>query len=130
MIPPTIDDNPNVTLVRRFLEACVRADPDEFAAFFTEDAVWWNCPWPPVKGREAICLTLSRGAQLMKALPWDVLHVAAQGDVVLTERIDRFAIGDRRIEVPCMGIFELHEGKIVAWRDYWDSKQFDRQMNS
>jgi ketosteroid isomerase-like protein len=35
----------NVALVRRFFEACVRADPDEFASYFTEDAVWWNAPW-------------------------------------------------------------------------------------
>ena len=35
----------NLALVRRFLEACVRADPDEFAGYFVEDAVWWNAPW-------------------------------------------------------------------------------------
>ena len=34
----------SIALICRFIEACVRADSDEFAAFFTEDAVWWNAP--------------------------------------------------------------------------------------
>jgi limonene-1,2-epoxide hydrolase len=27
-----------------------------------------------------------------------------------------------------MGIFELRDGKIAAWRDYWDLQQFERQL--
>src|SRR5208283_4486901 len=45
-----LPETDNIALIRRFLEACVRADPDEFAGYFTEDAVWWNSPWPPCKG--------------------------------------------------------------------------------
>ena len=118
----------NIALVRSFLEACVRADPDEFAAYFTEDAVWWNAPWKPVQGRDAIRETLRRGAEQMRALPWEILHIAAEADVVLTERVDHFTIGDTRIRVPCMGIFEIRGGKIAAWRDYWDLKQFEAQV--
>ncbi len=118
----------SIALIRRFLEACVRADPDEFAAFFTEDAVWWNAPWQPVTGREAIRETLRRGAQRMTALPWEVRHVVADGDVVLTERVDHFEVGGTRVSVPCMGVFELRDGKIAAWRDYWDLRQFERQL--
>lgn len=40
----------SVALIRQFIEACVRAEPDEFAAYFTEDAIWWNAPWSAVKG--------------------------------------------------------------------------------
>jgi limonene-1,2-epoxide hydrolase len=106
----------------------VRADCDEFAGYFTEDAVWWNAPWEPVRGREAICETLRRGAQRMLALPWEIRHIVADGDTVLTERVDHFMVGESRISVPCMGIFELRDGKIAAWRDYWDLRQFERQL--
>jgi limonene-1,2-epoxide hydrolase len=41
-------------------------------------------------------------------------HIVANGDVVLTERVDNFMVGETRVSVPCMGIFELREGKIVA----------------
>lgn len=118
----------NLALIRRFLEGCVRADADEFAQYFTEDAVWWNSPWKPVKGLEAIRETLRRGAQAMIALPWEVRHIVADNDVVLTERVDHFLVGETYVKVPCMGIFELRDGKIAAWRDYWDLKQFESQL--
>jgi limonene-1,2-epoxide hydrolase len=118
----------SVALVRRFIEACTRADPDEFASYFTDDAVWWNSPWHAVEGREAIRETLRRGAERMTALPWEIRHIVANGAVVLTERVDNFLVGEKRISVPCMGIFELREGKIAAWRDYWDLKQLERQL--
>jgi limonene-1,2-epoxide hydrolase len=114
--------------VREFIGACVRADADEFASYFTEDAIWWNSPWQAVKGREAIRDTLRRGAERMKALPWEIRHILAEGDVVMTERVDHFLVGKERVSVPCMGIFELRDGKIAAWRDYWDLKQFEAQM--
>jgi len=118
----------NVLLIRQFLEACVRADPDEFASYFCEDAVWWNSPWRAVEGRDAIRETLRRGAAQMTALPWDVEHIVADGDIVMTERVDHFRVGDNRVSVPCMGIFELRDGRIAAWRDYWDLKTFEAQL--
>jgi limonene-1,2-epoxide hydrolase len=118
----------NVYLIRRFIEVCVRADADEFASYFCEDAVWWNSPWKPIEGREAIREALRRGAEQMTALPWEIRHIVAGGDVVMTERVDHFLVGVKRVSVPCMGIFELREGKIAAWRDYWDLKQFEAQM--
>jgi limonene-1,2-epoxide hydrolase len=118
----------NVELIRRFLDACVRADPGEFASYFTEDAIWWNAPWQPVQGRDAIRETLRRGAERMQALPWEIRNIAAGKDVVLTERVDHFMVRGVRVSVPCMGIFELRDGKIAAWRDYWDLHQFERQL--
>ena len=118
----------NIQLIQRFIHACVRAEPDEFAGYFTDDAEWWNAPWKPVKGREAIRETLRRGAETMRALPWEIRHIVADGNIVMVERVDNFRVGETRISVPCMGIFELRDGKIAAWRDYWDLRQFERQL--
>ena len=118
----------SVLLIRRFLEACVRADLDDFASYFCEDAIWGNSPWPPVKGRAAIREALRIGTSRMTALPWDINHIVADGDIVVTERVDHFQVGDNRVSVPCMGIFELRDGKIAAWRDYWDLKTFEAQL--
>jgi limonene-1,2-epoxide hydrolase len=123
-----MDSDQSIELIRRFFNACVRADPDEFAGYFTEDAVWWNAPWQPIQGRPAIREALRQGAQRMKALPWEVRHIVAQGNVVMTERVDHFLFGEKRINIPCMGILELRDGKIAAWRDYWDLGQFERQL--
>src|SRR3569833_1326168 len=105
------EEDINIDLIRRFLEVAANANPEEFASYFTDNAVWSNAPWPPVKGREAIRETLRRGAQKMKALPWELRHIVAYENVVMTERIDRFLVGDTQINVPCMGIFELRNGK-------------------
>jgi limonene-1,2-epoxide hydrolase len=120
----------SIALIRRFVEACVRAEPEEFANYFTEDATWWNSPWQPVKGREAIRETLRRGAERMVAVPWEIRHIVADGEIVMTERVDNFIIGERRVSVPCMGIFELRGGRIAAWRDYWDLQQFESQLSA
>jgi len=123
-----VNNAESAALIREFLEACVSAHPEEFAAYFTEDAVWWNSPWKPVRGRDAIRETLRRGAEKMTALPWEIRHMVADADVVMTERIDHFLLGNKRISVPCMGVFELRDGKIAAWRDYWDAKHFESQL--
>jgi limonene-1,2-epoxide hydrolase len=47
---------------------------------------------------------------------------------VLTERVDHFLVGGTRVSVPCTGIFELREGRIAAWHDYWDLRPFERQL--
>ena len=122
------DPQENIALISQFIQACVRADPDEFASYFTEDAIWWNSPWPPVKGRDAIRETLRRGSQKMAALPWEIRHIVADGNIVLTERVDHFLVNNKKVSVPCMGVFELQGGKIAAWRDYWDLKQFEAQL--
>lgn len=124
----TLDNTEKIVFIRQFIEACVRADPDEFASYFTDDAIWWNSPRPPVRGRVAIRETLHRGAERMAALPWEIRHIVADGDVVMTERVDHFQVGNNPMTVPCMGIFELRNGKIAAWRDYWNLKQFEAQL--
>ena len=64
----------------------------------------------------------------MTALPWEIRRIVADGDVVMTERVDHFLVGNNRVRVPCMGTFESRDGKIAAWRDYWDLKQFEAQL--
>lgn len=123
-----MNNTDNISLIRRFTEACVHADPDEVANFFVEDAVWWNAPWQPVTGRDAIRETFRRGTERMTALPWEIRHIVADADIVMTERIDNFLVGDTRVRVPCVGVFELRDGRILAWRDYWDLRHFESQL--
>jgi limonene-1,2-epoxide hydrolase len=39
---------------------------------------------------------------------------------VLTERIDFITANGVTAPVPVMGTFEIRNGRIVAWRDYFD----------
>lgn len=50
-----------------------------------------------------------------------VLRASASRAVVFTERLDRHRLADRWVELPVTGVFEVHDGKITYWRDYFDA---------
>jgi limonene-1,2-epoxide hydrolase len=43
-------------------------------------------------------------------------------------RVDAFKLPNKAFELPVMGIFEVGDGKISAWRDYFDMNQFTGRM--
>jgi limonene-1,2-epoxide hydrolase len=107
-------------VVLDFLAAWPRGDIEELMAFFALDAVYHNIPVPPVRGAAAIREAFLAFARLMDSIEIENLHVAASGDVVFTERIDRFRNKTVTLDLPVAGVFEVRDGKIVAHRDYFD----------
>jgi len=114
------------TIIREFCASWPERSVDRFLDFFTEDAVYHNMPLEPVTGKNGIreVLNLFLPAQEIEA---EVVHLAARGNLVFTERIDRFRFGDKGVELPCAGVFEIRDGKIAAWRDYFDLATWQRQ---
>ena len=102
-------------------------DADQLASYFTDDAVYHNMPMAPAEGIEAVKAALT-GVTQMTSKGWEVLHSAANGDVVLNERVDRFDMGGTEVSVQVMGVFEIRDGKIARWRDYFDMASFQKQM--
>ena len=60
---------------------------------------------------------------------FEIKHIAAARDVVLTERVDTFRMGERTVTLPVMGVFEVRGGKIAAWRDYFDLATWTKQAS-
>ena len=121
----------NESIVRNFLAEWDAPQPDaaKLGAYFTDDAIYHNMPVvEPVKGRPAIEQTLGGMTERLPSKGWETIHLVVDGDVVLTERIDRFEAGGKPIEIEVMGTFELRDGKIAAWRDYFDMGRFREQM--
>ena len=114
--------------VRRFCAAWSNLDVDAITAFFTDDAVYHNIPMSPVTGRDAIKSFIAGFAGGAETIDFRVHNIVADGSVVLTERVDVFVMPNGKVELPVMGTFELRDGKIAAWRDYFDMKQFMDQM--
>jgi limonene-1,2-epoxide hydrolase len=54
--------------------------------------------------------------------------IATNGALVLTERTDHFKMGDRWIAIRVMGTFDVQEGLITQWRDYFDLAEFMGQL--
>ncbi len=116
-------------IVRDFCTAIPRCKSAELIGFFTPDAVYHNIPVDPVRGQDAIQATLAQFIDISTGAEFEILALAVAGNKVLTERIDRFTINGKHIELPVMGTFEVTaDGKISAWRDYFDMQQFMKQI--
>ena len=119
------------SVVRDFCTAFSRRDIDEIMGFFAEDAIYHNIPIAPAEGLDAIRAMLGQFiGPGTTAAKFEVRNLSASGSAVLTERIDSFTIGGKDVALPVMGIFEVDgDGKISAWRDYFDMNQFTQQLS-
>ncbi len=119
----------NSEIVSAFIDAFRQADLDRIMDFFEEDAVYHNIPLEPAQGTEAIRAVLQGFIAMASETDWIVHRIAEDADgVVMTERTDRFLVGESWVEIPVMGTFELRGGKLCAWRDYFDLAQFQKQL--
>lgn len=90
----------------------------------TDDLVYENVPMPPaLEGKQATLDFLGGFLAGTDEVEWIVHRQAATGDVVLNERTDRFRFGDTWVGVKVAGIFELRDGRIALWRDYFDGAE-------
>lgn len=105
-----------------------KPDLDRLVSYFAPDAVYHNMPVAPVTGHTAIRQTFAGFLSQVEPRGWEILRQLSSGNIVINERVDRFARGDRMVELPVMGIFEVHDGKITAWRDYFDMATWMKAM--
>ncbi len=121
----------NQEIVAEFIRAWGKRDVDLIMGFFADDAVYTNIPIdPPNQGKPAIRKVIEGFAGMAQEIEF-VVHASAEdpaAGVVMNERTDRFKIGAKWVEAPVMGVFELRDGKITAWRDYFDLAGFQKQM--
>ena len=117
-----------IDVVREFCALWEKGDLDAIVESFTEDAVYHNIPIAPVTGKDAIRATIAGFTGGVDTIEFRVLNISADGNVVLTERVDAFITSTVTIELPVMGTFEVKGDKIAAWRDYFDLNQFMSQM--
>jgi limonene-1,2-epoxide hydrolase len=108
-------------LVTEFCKLWASPNPDELAAYFTEDAVYHNIPMAPVQGRQAIREFIAGFVAAFGGIDFNVHRQISDGTVVMNERTDILRRKDGgEIAVPVMGVFEVQNDRIVAWRDYFD----------
>ena len=117
-----------IDVVREFCDSWATGDLDKLMTFFTDDAVYHNIPVAPVNGKDAIRQTIAGFTAGVDRVEFRVLNIVGEGYIVLTERVDAFITPATTIELPVMGTFEVVEGKIRAWRDYFDLNQFMSQL--
>jgi limonene-1,2-epoxide hydrolase len=119
--------NANETIVQDFCAAWRRKNIDELLSFFSADAVYHNMPLEPLRGIAAIRETINMFAAPAESIEFEMRAIASSGDTVFTERVDHFKMAGKTISLPVAGVFEVRNGKIAAWRDYFDMQTYMKQ---
>ena len=119
----------NLERVRAFIDKWEAKDVEGILAAFSDTPFYHNIPLEPLTSKESIRRFIEPFLQPVTAVKWDVLFIAEDAaGAVLTERVDTFMFGEKKIALPVMGTFEFVHGKIQNWRDYFDLRDFERQM--
>ncbi len=89
---------------------------------------WSNTGLPTADNKAAMIATMQSfidGFQLDRMVV-EFVAIAANGNTVLTERIDHLerADGSKILSLPVSGTLEIADGKVVRWSDYFDPRPF------
>ena len=118
----------NVSIIRAFCEAWSSLDADRLAEYFTEDGTYHNMPTQPVSGKENVRAFIQGFLATWSETQWDVLNILGEGDLVIAERLDRTKTSLGDVDLPCTGVFEMEDGKIKVWRDYFDLATYQKGL--
>jgi limonene-1,2-epoxide hydrolase len=110
--------------VTAFLAALERLDAAAALELAADDVVYQNVPLPPARGIAALEKQLRWLTRYSTGFEARVHHIAADGPIVLTERTDVLKVGSWEAEFWVCGTFEVRDGRIVLWRDYFDWTTF------
>jgi limonene-1,2-epoxide hydrolase len=117
---PETDSTPTL-VVERFLDFLRKGEVDGAVALLAVDVAYENVGFPTVRGRERV-RRLLRATFKRLGIGFEVyLHaISAEGSTVLTERTDVLTFRRLRLQFWVCGRFDVHDGQIVLWRDYFD----------
>lgn len=117
----------NAHTVEVFLAALENADIDGAGAFLDDNLVYQNVGYPTIRGR-ARTMKLFRSLQGKGRFEAKTHRIAVNGATVLTERTDALIIGPVRVQFWVCGVFEVCDGRITLWRDYFDIFDFAKAI--
>lgn len=116
--------------VRAFFDLGVKGDVAGSVDCFAHRASYQVNAWNvPLIGHDAIRQDFERQRALWSDFRYQLLNIGTVGNVVLTERIDTVRMAGRDVRIHMAGVFEFDDaGKIVSWRDYFDTKEIEAQL--
>lgn len=113
----------NERLVTDFCLSLESADMSKVVAYLSTDVVYHNIPWQPVNGHAGVRQVLGPFVEGPRRanVKMDIRNTTSSGDTVMNERLETWTKGSVRVELPVVGVFEVKNGKITHWRDYFDA---------
>jgi limonene-1,2-epoxide hydrolase len=114
-----------VDVVKAFLAAMEKLDYDTALSLVSDDCEYVNVPLSTVRGPAGIRSVLEPFFAPTLENQWVVRTIAADGPLVFVERLDRHRLPGGWAELPVVGVWEVREGRIAAWRDYFDLRTLE-----
>jgi len=106
--------------VEAFLTAFAAMDFNAALAHLSDDCEYTNIPIGTVRGHTGVREVLGPFFEPIHENEFLLLRTAADGPVVFVERLDRHRLDHGWRELPVNSVFEVHDGLITVWRDYFD----------
>lgn len=110
-------------LMRRFLGLWASRDAEGMVGCFAGDGIYDNVPERrPMVGHAAIRQWLDMCFRHLSRIEVDILHIAVNGEWILSERLDDHIVGDRHMRLPVMNVSRVVDGRFALFRDYYCRK--------
>lgn len=107
-------------VVTAFLKAMEPLDYDTALSFIAETCDYENMPMGKVVGPAGVRAVLEPFFKPTLENEFRVLRSAEEGERVFVERLDRHKLASGWVELPVTGVFEVRNGRITLWHDYFD----------
>jgi limonene-1,2-epoxide hydrolase len=107
-------------VVEAFLDALAPMDFDTALGLLADDVEYTNVPIGTVHGPAGVREVLEPFFGPIHENEFVITRRADAGPVVFLERLDRHRLDHGWRELPVNSVFEVHDGKISVWRDYFD----------
>ena len=116
---PDTNNSPS-HVVTTFLKAFEAMDFDTALTYLADDCEYTNIPMSTVNGHDGVRSVLGPFFGSIHENEFVILRTAADGPVVFMERLDRHRLDHGWRDLPVNSVFEVHDGLITVWRDYFD----------
>ena len=117
---PTNEEQANIIAVNNFCATFdVPFDWEKMASYLTSDCKYRATQTAPItEGSDAIVEFLRSFGDTATAASFEIVDTWARGPVVVNDRVDRFVLPERSLDIPVVGVFYLVDGKISEWTDF------------
>ncbi len=120
-----------IEVVSSFCDGMSKRDPEALRPYLAQGVVYQNTGMPATKGVDNVLADLAgQFSMFPDAYEYKTENIAANGNVVLTERVDMINGFDGSLHgVPVMGTFVVEDGLIARWTDYFDTALIGKMLS-
>ena len=122
-------DAQKLATVRQMIDAWNTRNWQQVYDLFAADGVLASMMLSePTVGREAISKRIGALAKDISKIELQIRHIGVADGVVFIERVDDFVYRGHHGRVPVVGVVEVEQGHVKAWREYYDRAQMIEAM--